>query len=34
MLWNGKRCEAIPATKEEQLELQKMINEICGKDDE
>lgn len=34
MLWNGKRCESIPTTKEEQLELQKMINEICGKDDE
>ena len=33
MLWNGKRCESIPTTKEEQLELQKMINEICGKDD-
>ena len=34
MLWNGKRCESIPTTKEEQLELQKMINKICGKDDE
>ncbi len=34
MLWNGKRCESIPTTKEGQLELQKMINEICEKDDE
>ena len=34
MLWNGKRCESIPTTLEEQLEIQEMINKICGKDDE
>ena len=34
MLWNGKRCESIPTTKEKQLEIQKMINKLCGKDDE
>ena len=34
MLWNGKRCESIPTTKEEQLEIQEMINKLCGKDDE
>lgn len=30
MMWNGKRCESIPATEEEQLEMKKMILEIVG----
>ena len=34
MLWNGKRCESVPTTLEEQLEIKEMINKISGKDDE
>lgn len=30
MLWNGKRCEAIPASKEEQEEMKRLINEVIG----
>lgn len=30
MVWNGKRCEKVLATKEEQEELNKLINEITG----
>lgn len=30
MLWNGKRCESIPASKKEQEEMQRLINEAIG----
>lgn len=32
MLWNGKRCEAIPMSKEEQEEIDKLIKEAIGDD--
>lgn len=32
MLWNGKRCESIPMTKEEQEEIDKLIKECIGED--
>ena len=32
MLWHGKRCEAIPMTKEEQEEIDKLIKEAIGDD--
>lgn len=28
MLWSGKRCESIPLTEEEQLEMDKLLEEI------
>lgn len=30
MLWNGKRCESIPPTKEEKEEMDRLINEVIG----
>lgn len=30
MLWHGKRCESIPASKEEQEETKQLIREITG----
>lgn len=30
MLWNGKRCESIPASKEEQEEMKRLIDEAIG----
>ncbi len=30
MLWHGKRCESIPASKEEQEEIEQLIREIAG----
>ena len=30
MLWNGKRCESIPPTKEEKDEMERLINEVIG----
>lgn len=32
MLWNGKRCESIPMSKEEQEEIDKLIKECIGGD--
>lgn len=32
MLWHGKRCEAIPMSKEEQEEIDKLIKEAIGDD--
>lgn len=32
MLWNGKRCESIPMSKEEQEEIDKLIKECIGED--
>lgn len=32
MLWNGKRCESIPMTKEEQKEIDKLIKDCIGDD--
>ena len=32
MLWNGKRCEGIPMSKEEQEEIDKLIKECIGGD--
>ncbi len=32
MLWNGKRCESIPITKEEQEEIDKLIKDCIGDD--
>ena len=28
MLWNGKRCESLPLTEEEQLEMDKLLEEF------
>lgn len=30
MVWNGKRCEKVPASKEEQEEMQRLIDGIVG----
>ena len=32
MLWHGKRCEAIPMSKEEQEEFDKLIKDAIGDD--
>ena len=32
MLWNGKRCESIPMSKEEQEEIDKLIKDCIGDD--
>lgn len=32
MLWNVKRCESIPMSKEEQKEIDKLIKESIGED--
>lgn len=34
MVWNGQRCESIPCTKEEQEELEQLINDIVGETNE
>ena len=28
IVWNGKRCESIPLSEEEQLEMNKMLEEF------
>lgn len=28
MLWNGKRCESVPPTKEEQKEMEDLLSEF------
>ena len=32
MLWNGKRCESVPLSKEEQEEIDKLIKDCIGDD--
>lgn len=34
MLWHGKRCESVPASREEHEEMEKLMKEIKGDDNE
>lgn len=34
MLWHGKRCESIPASRDEQGEMEQLIKEIAGDENE